>query len=88
MISKTKCISFFFPQISARKTPFLVALKLIPEWVALLLLKSGIADLCSSVFRLAGTNATALANSLTSNKDLHIIFNYLFYGEQLLVTDL
>lgn len=76
-----------FSQISARKTHFLVALKLLPQWVALFLLKSGIANLCSSVFRLAGTNAAALANSLTSNKDLHIIFNYFFYGVKLLVID-
>ncbi|XP_058263290.1 inactive all-trans-retinol 13,14-reductase-like isoform X1 [Hemibagrus wyckioides] len=78
----TKAVEEFFKimKISARKTPFLAALKLIPQWMALFLLKSGIADLCSSIFRLVGTNATALANSLTSNKDLHIIFNYFFYG--------
>lgn len=84
IVSKNK-MHIFPPQISARKTHFLAALKLIPQWVALFLLKSGIADLCSSIFRLVGTNASALANSLTSNKDLHVIFNYFFYGEALLV---
>ncbi|KAB5555278.1 hypothetical protein PHYPO_G00031870 [Pangasianodon hypophthalmus] len=78
----TKAVEEFFKimKMSARKTHFLAALKLIPQWVALFLLKSGIANLCSSIFRLVGTNATAVADSLTSNKDLHIIFYYLFYG--------
>ncbi|XP_060795431.1 inactive all-trans-retinol 13,14-reductase isoform X2 [Neoarius graeffei] len=78
----TKAIEEFFKimKISARKIPLLAMLKLIPQWVALFLLKSGIGDLCSSIFRLVSTNATALAESLTSNKDLHIIFNYFFYG--------
>uniref|UniRef100_A0A668ALF0 Retinol saturase (all-trans-retinol 13,14-reductase) like n=1 Tax=Myripristis murdjan TaxID=586833 RepID=A0A668ALF0_9TELE len=49
-------------------------------WVSLFLLKSGIANLVSPIFRLSGTCATDLVNTLTSNKDLHIIFSYLFYG--------
>ncbi|XP_028990207.1 inactive all-trans-retinol 13,14-reductase [Betta splendens] len=67
-------------KISARKTHYLATLKLIPRWLALFLLKSGIADLCSSVFRLSGTSATDHANTLTQNKDLQLIFSYLFYG--------
>uniref|UniRef100_A0A8C5N8F7 Inactive all-trans-retinol 13,14-reductase-like n=1 Tax=Gouania willdenowi TaxID=441366 RepID=A0A8C5N8F7_GOUWI len=50
------------------------------KWVSLLLLKSGIADLVSPVFKLSGTGATKLVNTLTSNKDLQVIFSYLFYG--------
>lgn len=76
--------AFIFPQISARKTQHLAALKLIPQWVALFLLKSGIAHLFSSIFRLVGISATAFADSLTSNKDLHLIFNYFFYGKKVL----
>lgn len=67
-------------QISAKKTHYLATLKLIPQWLSLLLLKSGIADLLSPVFRLSGTCATELMNSLTTNKDLQVIFSYLFYG--------
>lgn len=67
-------------QISAKKTHYLATLKLIPQWLSLFLLKSGIADLVSSVFRLSGTCATDLVNTLTANKDLHVIFSYLFYG--------
>ncbi|XP_066522096.1 inactive all-trans-retinol 13,14-reductase-like [Hoplias malabaricus] len=71
---------FRMMKTSARKTPLLAGLKLIPRWLALLLLRSGIANLCSSVFRLIGTSATEMANSLTSNMDLQLIFSYLFYG--------
>ncbi|KAM9462822.1 inactive all-trans-retinol 13,14-reductase [Clarias gariepinus] len=78
----TKAIEEFFKimKISARHTQYLAAMKLIPEWVALFLLRSGIANLFSSIFRLVGTDATTFADSLTSNKDLQIIFYYLFYG--------
>ncbi|KAF7705160.1 hypothetical protein HF521_020446 [Silurus meridionalis] len=71
---------FKIMKISARKTHYLASLKLIPQWLALFLLKSGIAGLCSSIFRLVSTNATEVAESLTSNKDLHTVFNYFFYG--------
>uniref|UniRef100_A0A8C5GW57 Inactive all-trans-retinol 13,14-reductase-like n=1 Tax=Gouania willdenowi TaxID=441366 RepID=A0A8C5GW57_GOUWI len=78
----TKAIETFFNlmKISAKKTHYLATLKLIPQWVSLLLLKSGIADLVSPVFKLSGTGATKLVNTLTSNKDLQVIFSYLFYG--------
>ncbi|KAM9831225.1 inactive all-trans-retinol 13,14-reductase [Neosynchiropus ocellatus] len=78
----TEAIETFFKimKISAKKTHYLATLKLIPQWLSLFLLKSGIADLVSPVFRLSGTCATDLVNTLTSNKDLHVIFSYLFYG--------
>uniref|UniRef100_A0AAY4CLC5 Amine oxidase domain-containing protein n=1 Tax=Denticeps clupeoides TaxID=299321 RepID=A0AAY4CLC5_9TELE len=78
----TKAIEEFFKfmKLSARKTHYLATLKLIPQWLALFLLKSGIAHLASSIFRHSGYSALELANSLTSNKDLHIIFSYFFYG--------
>lgn len=79
----TKLTFFFFcPQVTARKIHYLAILKLIPQWLALFLLKSGIADFfCSSIFHLSGMNATEMNNKLTSNKDLHVIFSYFFYGE-------
>ncbi|XP_041672500.1 inactive all-trans-retinol 13,14-reductase [Cheilinus undulatus] len=78
----TEAIEKFFKimKISAKKTHYLATLKLIPKWVALFLLKSGIADLVSPVFRLSGTCATEYVNTLTKNKDLQVIFAYLFYG--------
>ncbi|CAL1599926.1 unnamed protein product [Knipowitschia caucasica] len=71
---------FNIMKICAKKTHYLATLKLIPQWVSLLLLKSGLADLVSPVFKLSGTCATELVNTLTSNRDLHVIFSYLFYG--------
>ncbi|CAJ1080083.1 inactive all-trans-retinol 13%2C14-reductase [Xyrichtys novacula] len=78
----TEAIKTFFKimKLSAKKTHYLATLKLIPKWVSLFLLKSGIADLISPVFRISGTSATEYVNTLTSNKDLHLIFSYLFYG--------
>uniref|UniRef100_A0A8D3A6B7 Si:ch1073-13h15.3 n=1 Tax=Scophthalmus maximus TaxID=52904 RepID=A0A8D3A6B7_SCOMX len=77
-----KAIETFFEimKVSAKKTHYLATLKLIPRWVSLFLVKSGIADLVSPVFRLSGTCATELVNTLTTNKDLHVMFSYLFYG--------
>ncbi|XP_019901847.1 inactive all-trans-retinol 13,14-reductase isoform X2 [Esox lucius] len=71
---------FKIMKVSAKHTYYLAILKLIPLWLALFLLKSGIANLFSSIFALSGTRATDLVNTLTTNKDLHIIFGYLFYG--------
>ncbi|XP_072523448.1 inactive all-trans-retinol 13,14-reductase-like [Salminus brasiliensis] len=77
-----KAVEEFFKimKISARDTQYLAALKMIPEWFAVFLLRSGIASLWSSTFRLIGSSATAVADTLTSNKDLQIIFAYFFYG--------
>lgn len=72
-----------FQQISAKKTHYLATMKLIPQWVSLFLLKSGIADLISPVFRLSGTPATDFLNTLTNNKDLQVVFSYFFYGVSL-----
>ncbi|XP_007233620.2 inactive all-trans-retinol 13,14-reductase [Astyanax mexicanus] len=71
---------FKFMKISARDTQYLAALKLIPQWLAMFLLRSGLVNLWSSTFRLIGTSATAVADSITSNKDLQIIMAYFFYG--------
>ncbi|KAM6897193.1 inactive all-trans-retinol 13,14-reductase [Xenentodon cancila] len=78
----TEAIEKFFKimKVSAKKTHYLATLKLIPQWLSLFLLKSGIADFVSPVFRLSGTGATDFLNTLTKNKDLQVIFSYFFYG--------
>ncbi|KAG7263297.1 hypothetical protein CRUP_016481 [Coryphaenoides rupestris] len=78
----TAAVEKFFKimKVSAKKTHYLATLKLIPQWVSLFLLKSGIAQFMCPIFDLSGTCAADLVNSLTSNKDLHVIFSYLFYG--------
>ncbi|KAL0983788.1 hypothetical protein UPYG_G00132820 [Umbra pygmaea] len=71
---------FKIMKVAAKHTYYLAVLKMIPQWLALFLLKSGIAKLFSSIFALSGTQATEMVNTFTTNKDLHIIFGYLFYG--------
>uniref|UniRef100_A0A8C8CZW4 Si:ch1073-13h15.3 n=1 Tax=Oncorhynchus tshawytscha TaxID=74940 RepID=A0A8C8CZW4_ONCTS len=51
---------FKIMKVSAKKTNDLASLKLIPQWLALFLLKSGITNLCSSIYTLSGTGATDL----------------------------
>ncbi|KAK7134228.1 hypothetical protein R3I93_017592 [Phoxinus phoxinus] len=77
-----KAIEEFFKimKITARQVALLGIIKLIPQWLALFLIKSGIADFCSPIFRLSESSATEFNNKLTSNKDLHLVFSYFFYG--------
>uniref|UniRef100_A0AAZ3P2D8 Si:ch1073-13h15.3 n=1 Tax=Oncorhynchus tshawytscha TaxID=74940 RepID=A0AAZ3P2D8_ONCTS len=44
---------FKIMKVSAKKTNDLASLKLIPQWLALFLLKSGITNLCSSIYTLS-----------------------------------
>ncbi|MBN3305451.1 RETST reductase, partial [Amia calva] len=67
-------------KVAARKTHYLAMLKLIPLWLALFLIKSRLVHCFSSIFRLSGSSHTEVLNTLTSNKDLHVIFSYFFYG--------
>jgi len=78
----TAAIETFFQimKVSAKKTHYLATLKLIPRWFSLFLVKTRIAHFVSPIFTLTGTSATGLVDTLTSNKDLHVIFSYLFYG--------
>jgi len=78
----TAAIETFFNimKVSAKKTHYLATLKLIPRWLSLFLVKTRIAHFVSPIFTLTGTGATGLVDTLTSNKDLHVIFSYLFYG--------
>ncbi|XP_076008262.1 inactive all-trans-retinol 13,14-reductase-like [Genypterus blacodes] len=78
----TEAIEAFFKimKMSARKIHYLMVLKLLPEWASLFILRSGIGHLVSSIFRLTGTCASEFTDMLTSNKDLQLIFAYLFYG--------
>lgn len=64
----------------ARHMPVLAMLKLLPEYLALLLLKSGLLHRLSPVFHLAESSHQDVVESLTSNKDLQSVFSYLFYG--------
>ncbi|XP_063815968.1 all-trans-retinol 13,14-reductase-like [Pseudophryne corroboree] len=64
----------------ARHVPLLAILKIIPQWLALLLLRSGLLYRVSSIFQLAESSHQDVVETLTSNKELQTVFSYLFYG--------
>ncbi|XP_073428893.1 all-trans-retinol 13,14-reductase-like isoform X2 [Dendrobates tinctorius] len=64
----------------ARHVPLLAILKIIPQYLALLLLKSGLLHRLSPVFHLAESSHQDVVGGLTSNKELQTMFSYLFYG--------
>jgi len=67
-------------KISALKIYYLCMLKLMPSWLSLFLLRSGIANFMSPIFALSGTGNTGLMESLTPNKDLHVVLSHMFHG--------
>ncbi|KAG8446789.1 hypothetical protein GDO86_014305 [Hymenochirus boettgeri] len=64
----------------ARHVALLGALKILPLWLSLLLVRSRLLHLFSPIFRLSESNHQDVVNGLTSNKDLQTVFSYLFYG--------
>ncbi|CAJ0949435.1 unnamed protein product [Ranitomeya imitator] len=64
----------------ARQVPLLAILKMIPQHLALFLLKSGLLHRLSPVFHLAESSHQDVVRGLTSNKELQTVFSYLFYG--------
>uniref|UniRef100_A0A8P4GFW3 Amine oxidase domain-containing protein n=1 Tax=Dicentrarchus labrax TaxID=13489 RepID=A0A8P4GFW3_DICLA len=67
-------------KLASRRTPLIAILKIIPYWLVNFLVRTGLLDLISSVFRLAATNHSEMMSRLTQNKDLHALSAYLFYG--------
>ncbi|KAM3922620.1 all-trans-retinol 13,14-reductase-like [Leptodactylus fuscus] len=63
-----------------RHIPLLAMLKMIPQYLALFLLKSGLLHRLSPVFQLAESSHQDVVGRLTSNKELQTVFSYLFYG--------
>ncbi|KAG8566537.1 hypothetical protein GDO81_013292 [Engystomops pustulosus] len=64
----------------ARHVPLLAALKIIPQFIALFILKTGLLHRLSPVFHLTESRHQDVVEKLTSNKDLQTVFSYLFYG--------
>ncbi|XP_056405295.1 all-trans-retinol 13,14-reductase-like [Hyla sarda] len=64
----------------ARHVPLVAMLKIMPQYLALLLVKSGLLHRLSSVFHLAESNHQDVVERLTSNTELQTMFSYLFYG--------
>ncbi|KAL0184834.1 hypothetical protein M9458_020530, partial [Cirrhinus mrigala] len=68
----TKAVEELFKimKICSKKIHLLCMLKLFPLWFARFILRSGIADLISPIFRYSCTSTTDVIKSLTSNQDL------------------
>ncbi|KAM7386080.1 hypothetical protein PAMA_008956 [Pampus argenteus] len=67
-------------KLASRRTPLIATLKIIPYWLVNFLIRTGLLDRLSSVFRLATTNHSEIMSGLTHNKDLQALSAYLFYG--------
>ncbi|XP_078140655.1 all-trans-retinol 13,14-reductase-like [Centroberyx gerrardi] len=67
-------------KLAARRTPLIAILKMIPYWLVNVLVRTGLLNRVSLVFRLATTNHSEMMSRLTQNKDLQALSAYLFYG--------
>ncbi|XP_020782797.1 inactive all-trans-retinol 13,14-reductase-like [Boleophthalmus pectinirostris] len=67
-------------KLASKRTPLIAILKIIPYWLVRFLVRTGLLDHISSVFRLATTSHSVLMSQLTQNKDLQALSAYLFYG--------
>ncbi|XP_009083422.1 PREDICTED: putative all-trans-retinol 13,14-reductase, partial [Acanthisitta chloris] len=67
-------------KVASRHVALLVMLKLVPLWLAKLLLRSGLLHLLSPVFHIASTSHSQATEQLTNDLDLRALLGYLFYG--------
>ncbi|KAM9783801.1 all-trans-retinol 13,14-reductase-like [Syngnathus typhle] len=71
---------FRLMKLASQRTPLIACLKIIPYWLVTFLVRTGLLDRISTVFRLATTNHSEIMSRLTKNKDLQALSAYLFYG--------
>uniref|UniRef100_A0A3Q0SUP2 Amine oxidase domain-containing protein n=1 Tax=Amphilophus citrinellus TaxID=61819 RepID=A0A3Q0SUP2_AMPCI len=67
-------------KLASRRMPLIALLKIFPYWLVNFLIRTGLLNRISSVFRLATTSHSELMSRLTQSKDLQAISAYLFYG--------
>uniref|UniRef100_A0A8B9QUD2 Amine oxidase domain-containing protein n=1 Tax=Anas platyrhynchos TaxID=8839 RepID=A0A8B9QUD2_ANAPL len=67
-------------QMASRHVALLALLKLVPRWLAALLLRTGLVHRISPVFRMAATGHSEAVARLTADQDLRALLSYLFYG--------
>ncbi|CAN9505386.1 unnamed protein product [Ophioblennius macclurei] len=67
-------------KLASRRTPLIAMLKMIPLWMVHFLIRFGLLDRISQVFRLATSSHSEMISGLTQNKDLQALTAYLFYG--------
>ncbi|KAK2522410.1 LOW QUALITY PROTEIN: all-trans-retinol 13,14-reductase-like [Columba livia] len=67
-------------KMASRHVALLAVLKLVPRWVATLLVRTGLIYRISPVFRVAATSHSDAVARLTADPDLRALLSYLFYG--------
>ncbi|KFO71347.1 Putative all-trans-retinol 13,14-reductase, partial [Cuculus canorus] len=67
-------------KMASRHVALLVVLKLMPRWLAALLVRTGLIYRISPVFRMAATSHSEAVAQLTADRDLRALLSYLFYG--------
>uniref|UniRef100_A0A8B9SSX8 Amine oxidase domain-containing protein n=1 Tax=Anas platyrhynchos TaxID=8839 RepID=A0A8B9SSX8_ANAPL len=67
-------------KLASRHVALLALLKLVPRWLAALLLRTGLVHRISPVFRMAATGHSEAVARLTADQDLRALLSYLFYG--------
>uniref|UniRef100_A0A8C8SMJ1 Amine oxidase domain-containing protein n=1 Tax=Pelusios castaneus TaxID=367368 RepID=A0A8C8SMJ1_9SAUR len=67
-------------KVAVTRVPLLAMLKMIPHWLATLLIRTGLVHWISPIFKLAVSSHSQVMERLTDNKDLRVVLSYLFYG--------
>uniref|UniRef100_A0A8B9C8U1 Retinol saturase n=1 Tax=Anser brachyrhynchus TaxID=132585 RepID=A0A8B9C8U1_9AVES len=67
-------------KMASRHVALLALLKMVPRWLAALLLRTGLVHRISPVFRMAATSHSEAVARLTADQDLRALLGYLFYG--------
>ncbi|XP_069642672.1 all-trans-retinol 13,14-reductase-like [Haliaeetus albicilla] len=67
-------------KMASRHVALLAVLKLVPRWLAALLVRTGLIYWISPVFRMAATSHSEAVARLTADRDLRALLSYLFYG--------
>ncbi|XP_075631301.1 LOW QUALITY PROTEIN: all-trans-retinol 13,14-reductase-like [Balearica regulorum gibbericeps] len=67
-------------KMASRHVALLAVLKMVPRWLAALLVRTGLIYCVSPVFRMAATSHSEAVARLTADRDLRALLSYLFYG--------
>ncbi|XP_075579083.1 all-trans-retinol 13,14-reductase-like [Pelecanus crispus] len=67
-------------KVASRHVALLAVLKMVPWWLAALLVRTGLVYCISPIFRMAATSHSEAVARLTADCDLRALLSYLFYG--------
>ncbi|KAM9267522.1 all-trans-retinol 13,14-reductase-like [Morus bassanus] len=67
-------------KMASRHVALLAVLKMVPRWLAALLVRTGLIYCVSPIFRMAATSHSEAVARLTADRDLRALLSYLFYG--------